>query len=110
MLNKVYRIWLFRRLLPVFLAEVAVLTGLLYGVARLVFVRRVIENGLNVFSQNPSGVVSFLIAAFGHAPAPTKLVVIGVVVLAALLIRLITQGLLRFILVRENYFGRADHA
>ncbi|MFY9462824.1 MAG: hypothetical protein WAP52_01420 [Candidatus Sungiibacteriota bacterium] len=106
MLNRIYRIWLFRKLMPVLIAEVLIFGVLSYGFMRFVFIRRVIENGLNVFSQNPSGIFSFTIAAFLHAPLLTQLITIGVVALAALVIRLITQGILRFILVKENYFAR----
>jgi len=105
-LNKIYRVWLFRKLMPVLAVEIAIFALLLYGVMRLVFVRRVIENSLIVFSQSPSGIFPFTVAAFLHAPLVTKIVVIGVLVLAAFLIRLLTQGMLRFILVRENYFSR----
>lgn len=105
-LNRIYRIWLFRKLVPVLIAEVLIFGVFLYGFTRLVFITRVIENMLNVFSQNPSEIFPFTVAAFSHAPMATKFVVIGVILLAALLIRLITQGALRFILVRENYFSR----
>lgn len=103
-LNRVYRVWLFRKLAPVLLAEIIVLSLLAYGFGRLVFVQRVIENAVNVFFREPSGIFSFTIAAFLHAPLMTKFVVAGAAVLAALVIRLATQGILRFILVKENYF------
>ena len=103
-LNRVYRVWLFRRLAPVLAAEIIGLSLVLYGLGRLVFVERVIQNGLNVFFEHPSGIVSFGIGAFLHAPVGTKLVAIAMVVLVAFIIRIITQAILRFILVRENYF------
>lgn len=103
-LNRIYRVWLFRKLVPVLLGEIVVLALLVYGFGRLVFVQRVIENAANVFFRDPSGIFSFTIAAFLHAPVATKLIVAGAVVLAALVIRLVTQGILRFILVKENYF------
>lgn len=103
-LNRIYRVWLFRKLAPVLFGEIVVLALLVYGFGRLVFVQRVIENAANVFFRDPSGIFSFTIAAFLHAPAGTKLIVAGAIVLAALVIRLVTQGILRFILVKENYF------
>ena len=105
-LRRIYRVWLFRKLAPVLAAEVIVISFLLYGFSRLVFVERVLQNGLNVFFQNPPGIFPFAVSAFLHAPAGTKMIIAGLVGLAALLIRLITQGVLRFILVRENYFSR----
>lgn len=105
-LNKIYRIWLFRKLAPVLAAEVVIFSLLLYGVAKLVFVERVVDNGIGVFFRDPSGIPAFVIAAFLHAPIVTKLMSAGIVILIALLIRLLTQGILRFILVKENYFSR----
>lgn len=103
-LNRIYRVWLFRKLAPVLLGEILLLSLLVYGFGRLVFVQRVIENAANVFFRDPSGIFSFGIAAFLRAPAGTKLIVVGAIILAALVIRLVTQGILRFILVKENYF------
>lgn len=105
-LNRIYRVWLMRRLAPVFAAEIAVTALLLYGLGRLVFVQRVVENATAVMFRDPAGIFSFTFAAFLHAPLATKGVIVGIFVLAALLIRLVTQGILRFILVRENYFRR----
>ena len=104
MLNRIYRIWLFRKLAPVLLGEIIALSLLVFGFGKLVFVQRVIENAANVFFREPSGIFSFGIAAFLHAPPGTKLIVAGAVVFVALVIRLVTQGILRFILVKENYF------
>ncbi len=105
-LNRIYRIWLFRKLAPVLVLEIAALSLLFYAMAQLVFVERVVDNGIGVFFRSPSGIPSFVIGAFLHAPMVTKFIVAGIVVFTALLIRLLTQGLLRFILVRENYFSR----
>ena len=107
-LRRIYRVWLVRKLAPILLVEIAVLSVLLYGLGRLVFVERVFANGLTVLFREPSGIVSFTVAAFLHAPVVAKLFSIALVVLIALLIRLVTQGMLRFILVRENYFSRVD--
>ena len=107
-LRRIYRVWLVRKLAPILLVEIAVLSVLLYGLGRLVFVERVFANGLTVLFREPSGIVSFAVAAFLHAPVVAKLFSIALVVLIALLIRLVTQGMLRFILVRENYFSRVE--
>lgn len=106
MLNHIYRVWLFRRLLPVLALEVAILSLLFYGIAKLVFVERVVDNALEILFRNPSGIFSFAVAAFLHAPIATKLITAGSIVVIALLIRLLTQGILRWILVKENYFSR----
>ncbi|MBI4225450.1 MAG: hypothetical protein HY617_03925 [Candidatus Sungbacteria bacterium] len=105
-LQSVYRVWLFRKLLPVLIGEIIFLSLLLYGIGRLVFVERVIGNGFNVLFLNPTGIFLFGFDAFSHATGVTKLLAIAIVILAALVIRHITQGMLRLILVRQNYFGQ----
>lgn len=105
-LRSVYRVWLFRKLMPVLLLEIAAFSTVLYLLSRAVFVRRVLENALNVLFLNPTALFSFAVSAFVHAAVVTKLLTIGFMVLVALLVRLVTQGALRFILVKENYFER----
>lgn len=105
-LNKVYRVWLFRKLLPVLLAEVLALTLVLYFLGRTVFIQRVIENALNVLFLNPPQIVAFGVDAFSDATLLTKIFSIAVVVFLALSVRHLTQGFLRLILVKENYFAK----
>ncbi len=107
-LRQVYRVWLVRRFLPVLLFEVAVLSIFLYQLGRVTFVRRVVENALNVLFLNPSAIFVFFAGAFLHAPLITKMMSIGFVILVALVVRHMTQGALRFILVKQNYFSRIE--
>lgn len=60
---------------------------------------------MNVFFQNPSHIFSFFVWAFVDAGLGNKILAIGVVVVLALIIRQVTQGILRLILVRQNYFA-----
>ena len=105
-LRQVYRVWLFRRLAPVLIAEAVIVALLLYGLGRLVFVQRVLENALAVFFRDPAAIFQFFVSAFVQAPVLTKLLGIGFLAGLALVIRGVTQGILRLILVRQNYFGR----
>ena len=105
-LKQVYRVWLVRRFLPVLIAEVAVLSFVLYAFARLIFAERILDNGLKVFFARPSAMGEFFVRGFLHASLGTQVLTSGIVLLAALLVRHITQGILRFILVKENYFGK----
>lgn len=105
-LRRIYRVWLLRKLAPILLMEIAVLSLLLYGLGRMVFVERIVANALAVLFREPADIASFWMSAFLHAPIAAKLLSIALVVLVAFLIRLVTQGMLRFILVRENYFSR----
>lgn len=105
-LRQVYRVWLFRRLVPVLIAEAIIVALLLYGLGRLVFVQRVAENALAVLFRDPAGLFQFTLSAFVNAPIATKLLTLAFLSGAALVIRGITQGILRLILVKQNYFGR----
>ena len=105
-LRQIYRVWLVRKFLPVFIGEIAVLSFLLYQAGRIVFAQRVIENAFNVLFNNPQGIVNFGVTAFSNASSPVKLFTIAIAVFGALVIRRATQGILRLILVRENYFAR----
>lgn len=104
-LNRIYRVWLFRKLLPVLLLEIAVLTIILFMIGRAVFMQRILENGLNVFFADPPAIFSFLANAFQHASGPTKILTLLGTLLQALAIRHLTQGILRLILVKQNYFS-----
>lgn len=105
-LRQVYRVWLFRKLLPVVIGEVLVLAVVLYQLGNLIFFQKIIENALNVFFINPSQIISFAISAFVKTPWMIKILGAGALILLAFLLRHVTQGVLRLILVRENYFGK----
>ena len=105
-LNQVYRVWLFRKLLPVLIIEIAVFSFVLYELAHAVFIQRVIENAMNVFFVRPAEIFTFFVTAFIQTSLLIKLLITAVVVSAAFFIRHITQGILRLILVRQNYFSR----
>lgn len=105
-LHQVYRVWLFRKLAPVVFVEIILLTLALSELVNAIFVRKISENALNVFFQNPSGIFVFFAAAFTHTPLLTKILILAFFAIIALLVRHLTQGILRFILVRENYFRK----
>jgi len=105
-LRQIYRVWLIRKFLPVFAVEIIIFTVVLYKLGQVVFIERVAENALRIFFQNPPLIFSFFAAAFGHAPLGTKFLITGIAIITAFLIRHLTQGILRFILVRKNYFAK----
>lgn len=105
-LRQVYRVWLFRRLAPVLIAEAVIVALFLYGLGRAVFVQRVAENALAVLFRDPAGIFQFALLAFVNAPIATKLLTLAFLGGVALVIRGVTQGILRLILIRQNYFGR----
>lgn len=105
-LNKIYRVWLLRKLLPVLILEVVILAAVLYVLGRTVFIQRVFENALNVLFVNPSQIVGFVVDAFARAPLLTQILSVLLAILLAFLIRHLTQGALRLILIKENYFSK----
>ncbi len=106
-LNRIYRVWLFRKFLPVLIGEVILFSVILYILGRAVFIQRVLENALAALFLSPPQALSFLVATFSNASAATQVLTLLAAVLTAFLIRHLTQGVLRFILVRQNYFGKA---
>lgn len=105
-LRQIYRVWLLRKLLPVLVIEIALFSFVLYQLGRIVFVQRVLENAFVILFSHPSGIFSFITATFLGTTFFVKVLSIGLVVLLAFFLRHLTQGILRFILVRENYFSR----
>lgn len=108
-INKIYRVWLFRKLLPVLVLEVAVLTAVLYWLGRAVFFQKIFENALKVLFLEPQQILSFLLVMFTHATPLARILGFAVLVLFVLIVRHFTQGFLRLILVRQNYFGKVDN-
>lgn len=107
-LQGVYRVWLVRKLLPVICLEIILTSIFLLLIARMVFVRQIIINAMDVVFVNPIGIFTFLERAFMETTFSGKLLSIGMIVLVAFLIRHITQGALRYILVKENFFSRTE--
>jgi len=105
-LRQIYRVWLFRKLLPVLVLEIILLSVILYGLGQVVFIQRVFENALNVLFVNPSGIGFFVVSMFTSASLATQILGFGVLILLAFLIRHFTQGMLRLFLVRENFFSK----
>jgi hypothetical protein len=107
-LRRVYRVWLFRKFLPVVAGEIAILAFILYQFGKIVFVERIVENAVKVLFSEPGRVAPFFLSAFLEAPVLTKTLSILAALLVAFLLRHLTQGMLRFILVRENYFAKEE--
>ncbi len=107
-IRQVYRVWLVRKLLPVLVIEMGIFSFILYKLGQAIFVQKIINNALTVLLNKPLKSLSFLTGAFGHAPIFTKLLGLGIIILLALLLRHLTQGVLRLILVKENYFSRIE--
>lgn len=106
LLKQIYRVWLFRKLAPVLFLEVVLISLFLYQMGEVVFMQRVVENAATVLFNDPPQIFRFFVSAFTNAPALTKVMTVSVFVLVALILRHLTQGVLRLILVRENFFSK----
>jgi len=107
-LRRVWRVWLLRRFLPVLAVEVVGLTLFAYWLAHAVFVRRIIENALNVFFDNPAKVIEFIIFAFLYASIAVKALVFVVLVILTLLVWKTGKAVVRYAMLKEHYFGKAE--
>ena len=107
-LRKIYRIWLWRKLVPMLVIETAILTFVFIRLSTLVFMQRIIENATTVLFNSPSSIVSFAVSTFATASRLEQFLAVGFVILGVLFVRHLTQGVLRWILVRANYFGNAE--
>src|SRR3990167_3946631 len=92
-LRQVYRVWLFRKLLPVVIAEIVGFSAVLYILSRTVFIQRVLENAFAVLFAEPGRIVTFALSAFSNAPAGTRILLVIILLLLAFVIRHLTQGL-----------------
>ena len=107
-LRRIWRTWFIRRFLPVLVAEVVGLTLFAYWLAHAVFVRRILENALNVFFDNPTKVVEFVIFAFLYASIAVKVLAFTVLILLTLLVWKIGKALGRYAMVKQRYFAKAE--
>ena len=105
-LKQIYRVWLFRKLAPVLLLEVGLISLFFYQMGEVVFMQRVTENAATVLFNDPPRIFQFFISAFTQAPILTKVMTVSIFILAALIVRHLTQGVLRLILVRVNFFSK----
>ena len=104
-LRRVYRVWLVRKFIPILVLEITALSIVIYQIARAVFVERFMQNAMRVFFAEPEGIGKFFVRAFLETEWITKVLSILLAVMIALVIRHITQGMLRLLLVRKNYFA-----
>lgn len=107
-LRRIWRVWFLRRFLPVLAVEVVGLTLFAYWLSHAVFVRRIIENALNVLFDNPAKVIEFVIFAFLYASIAVKALAFTVLVLLTLLVWKIGKALVRYAMVKEHYFAKAE--
>lgn len=72
---KIYFIWLFKRIIPLFIAELVFLVLAFYFLGKLVFVSQVFQNAFLSSAQNPFTVALYMFDAF-LATGPVKKIII----------------------------------
>jgi len=84
---KIYFVWLFKRIIPLFILEIVLLILVFYFLGRLVFVQRVFENAFLSSLQNPFLVASYMFKAFFSTTLIKKMIIVGLLGLGVLFMR-----------------------
>lgn len=94
---KIYFVWLFKRIIPLFILEIIFLVLVFYFLGQLVFVQRVFENAFLSGAQNPVLVASYMFKAFLSTSLIKKIIVLGLLGLGVLFMRDIGRMLASYI-------------
>lgn len=94
---KIYFVWLFKRIIPLFILEIIFLVLVFYFLGQLVFVQRVFENAFLSGMQNPILVASYMFKAFLNTSLIKKMIVLGLLGLGVLFMRDIGRALTSYI-------------
>lgn len=84
---KIYFVWLFKRIIPLFILEIIFLVLVFYFLGKLVFVQSVFENAFLLSAQNPFLVASYMFRAFMGTSLVKKIIVLGLLGLGVLFMR-----------------------
>ena len=84
---RIYFVWLFKRIIPLFFLEAIFLVLVLYFLGKLVFVQSVFENAFLSSMQNPFLVASYMFKAFLGTSLIKKIIVLGLLGLGVLVMR-----------------------
>ena len=84
---KIYFIWLFKRVLPLFILELIILTLALFFLGKMVFVQKVFENAFLSSAQNPLVVAIYMFKAFWATSLIKKFLIFFLLGIGVLLMR-----------------------
>jgi len=84
---KIYFVWLFKRIIPLFILELVLLTFVLYFLGKLVFVQKVFENALLASMQNPILLASYMFRAFGSTSLIKQIIIVVILGMGILFMR-----------------------
>ena len=94
---KIYFVWLFKRIIPLFVLEIIFLILVFYFLGKLVFVQQVFENAFLSSMQNPIAVALYMFKAFLSTSIIKKIIVLGLLGLGVLFMRDIGRALSSYI-------------
>jgi hypothetical protein len=94
---KVYFIWLFKRIIPLFILEIIFLVLVFYFLGKVVFVQKVFENAFMFSAQNPIMVASYMLKAFLSTSLIKKIIVLGLLGFGVLFMREMGRALASYI-------------
>lgn len=84
---RVYITWLFKRILPLLVLELAILVVAVYLLARFVFIEKVVSNTFLAASNSPLLIVSFMFSAFLYTTFLNQAIIVVLLSLGILLLR-----------------------
>ena len=94
---KIYFVWLFKRIIPLFILEIIFLVLVFYFLGKLVFVQSVFENAFLSSMQNPIVVASYMFKAFLGTSAVKKVVILIILGIGTLFMRDIGRAMASYI-------------
>ena len=84
---KIYFVWLFKRIIPLFILELVILVLALFFLGKLVFVQKVFENAFLSGAQNPFIVAVYMFKAFWTTSILKKVITLILLGLGVLFMR-----------------------
>lgn len=94
---KIYFVWLFKRIIPLFILELVLLILIFYFLGKLVFVQKVFENALLASMQNPILLASYMLRAFLGTSLVKQVVIVGILGMGVLFMRDIGRAIASYI-------------
>lgn len=93
---KVYFIWLFKRVIPLFALEIVLIVLVLWFLGRLVFVQQVFTNAFLASSQNPFHLALYMFDAFVATSLFKKIVIVFFLGFGVLIMRDIGRAIVSY--------------
>ena len=93
---KVYFVWLFKRIIPLFLFELILLVLAFWLLGRFVFVQQVFTNAFSSSAQNPLTLANYMLNAFEATGPLKKIIIIAILSFGVLFMRDIGRAMISY--------------